>query len=126
MGPVILALDAYLRVKSYHWRLPVMAVAVGMYLPLSLTLPIFLGGLVHALHSRRNHTMSDASVLFASGLIAGEALLGIILAIPFAIWQSTSVLHVLDNMASPWLTIAGVVVIVYVCYLLWKSSEENE
>ena len=70
--------------------------------------------------------MSDASVLFASGLIAGEALLGIVLAIPFAIWQSTSVLHVLDNMTSPWLTIAGGVVIVYVCYLLWKSGQENE
>ena len=102
-----------------------MAIAVGMYLPLSLTLPIFIGGLVHALHSRQDRPLGDGSILFASGLIAGEALMGIILAIPFAIWQSTSVLHVLDNMTSPWLTIAGVVVIVYVCYLLWKSSQEK-
>jgi len=126
VGSVIIAVDGYLRMRSSSWRLPVMAVAVGMYLPLSLTLPIFIGGLIHGIHVRRNRQTSDASVLFASGLIAGEALMGIVLAIPFAIWQSTSVLQVLDNKTSPWLTSAGVVVIVCVCYLLWKSAQEKE
>lgn len=122
---IIILLDSYLRYRSAAIRIPVMAVAVGMYLPLSLTVPIFLGGFVHYLQARRHQPMNDSAILFASGLIAGEALVGVLLAIPFAIWQSTTVLRVFDNIASWWLTMVGVIVIVYVCYLLWKSSQEK-
>ena len=126
VGALIIALDNYLRLRSSDWRVPVMAVAVGIYLPLSLTLTIFIGGLVHALHTRADQNLRDSSVLFASGLIAGEALMGIVLAIPFAIWQSSSVLQILNDTHSPWLTLAGVIVIVYVCYQLWNSGQEKE
>lgn len=122
---IIILLDSYLRYRSAAIRIPVMAVAVGMYLPLSLTVPIFLGGFVHYLQARWHQPMNDSAILFASGLIAGEALVGVLLAIPFAIWQSTTVLRVFDNIASWWLTMVGVIVIVYVCYLLWKSSQEK-
>lgn len=55
-----------------------MAVAVGMYLPFSLTLPIALGGLAHWFLSRKQ---KPDRTLFASGLVAGEALTGVALAL---------------------------------------------
>ena len=64
-----------------------MLVAVGMYLPFETTFAIFLGGVIRALAdkmaSRRGYNeaqrarVENAGVLTASGLIAGEALLGL-------------------------------------------------
>jgi uncharacterized oligopeptide transporter (OPT) family protein len=63
-----------------------LAFAVGVYLPLSTTLPIFIGGLVRGM-VERFHRMtpeeSDSSpaVLLSSGLIAGGSIAGILLAV---------------------------------------------
>jgi putative OPT family oligopeptide transporter len=56
--------------------------AVGFYLPLSTTLPIFLGGLVRRIADKKYKREPDATdesegTLFSSGLIAGGALLGV-------------------------------------------------
>ncbi len=121
-GVIIIIIDNLLQRYATGLRLPVMAVAVGMYLPLGLTVPIFIGGLIHFVVNRRRRELSKTPVLYSSGLIAGEAIVGILLAIPFALWQSTSVLYLLENPQTGWLTLAGVVVIVYVCFQLWKVS----
>jgi Sec-independent protein secretion pathway component TatC len=62
-------------------------VAVGMYIPLAATLPIFIGGLVRLVADRlRGKPKSDAEsetsggVLLASGYIAGGTLCGLIVA----------------------------------------------
>jgi hypothetical protein len=56
--------------------------AVGFYLPLSSTLPIFLGGVVRKIADKRYKRVPDAAeesegTLLSSGLIAGGALLGV-------------------------------------------------
>ncbi|MDK2914371.1 MAG: hypothetical protein PWQ79_1286 [Thermococcaceae archaeon] len=70
--------------KNAKFRTPVMPVAVGIYLPLSLGVPIFVGGLIRHFVSKAKgnggEEMTDAGVLGAAGLIAGEALMGIIFA----------------------------------------------
>jgi putative OPT family oligopeptide transporter len=62
-----------------------LAFAVGAYLPLSSTTPIYAGGLVKWLADRRNKTQDEAETgpgaLFSSGLIAGGSLTGILVAI---------------------------------------------
>ena len=68
---------------------PSLPFAVGLYLPLSLTTPIMAGGLVRWLIERRwrgeqLQEKREAGVLFSSGLIAGAALLGVLIAIPVA------------------------------------------
>ncbi len=99
---VIIIVDKILEAKNSEFRAPVLAVAVGIYLPLELTVPIFVGGMV-AYFARRAMNASGMSasaqkqagqngLLFASGLITGEALVGILLAIPFAIAQRTDVM----------------------------------
>lgn len=61
---------------------PALAFAVGMYLPLESTTPIFLGGLVRKVVDwrRGGAVESDAGpgVLFSSGLVAGGSILGLL------------------------------------------------
>lgn len=68
-------------------RIPVMPFAVGMYLPFSLSAGIMAGGIVRFIVERIKGTEKekkervDRGVLFTSGLIAGEGIMGIVLAI---------------------------------------------
>ncbi len=81
IGVAMIAINAVLGAMNKSFRLYLMPVAVGMYLPLVVTTPILIGGLLHwALHRKRGENPNDPGVLFGSGLIAGEALFGIGLA----------------------------------------------
>ena len=91
IGVAIILLDEMLRTRGSNFRTPVLAVAVGIYLPLELMVPIFLGGLLnHVVTSRFGAGLSEeekekrnrTGMLFAAGLITGEALMGILIAIP--------------------------------------------
>ena len=91
----LIALDNFLQAKKYPFRTPVLAVAIGFYLPFQLSVPILVGGLislaVKKYHARQQSDQpeKDASeqrgLLMASGLITGEALMGIGVAIPIVI-----------------------------------------
>ena len=68
-------------------KIPVMPFAVGMYLPFSLSAGIMAGGAVRFIVERIKGTdkekkeRTDRGVLFTSGLIAGEGIIGILLAV---------------------------------------------
>ena len=69
--------------------IPSLPFAVGLYLPISLSTPIFVGGVVRWIVERRFtgenlQEKREAGVLYASGLIAGAALLGVLIAVPVA------------------------------------------
>lgn len=62
----------------------VLPVAIGLYLPLELSATIMVGGLIRHFVDKKNQSEDSeagAGVLFCSGLIAGEGLVGILLAI---------------------------------------------
>ena len=62
--------------------LPVLPIAIGLYLPIHLSVPIYAGGLLREFFDRRgDRDAADRGVLFSSGLIAGEGLVGILLAV---------------------------------------------
>ncbi len=107
---VNIVIDQVLKSRNSSFRAPVLAVAVGIYLPIELAVPIFIGGMIawasaRAVRNRADRTGKDAGkaveeagqrgLLFSSGLITGEALIGIILAVPFAILESTEALRIL-------------------------------
>lgn len=63
-----------------------MPLAVGVYLPLALGVPIFLGGLVRYFVERGHKVKTEASdtdsgVLVNSGFILGESIMGILIAL---------------------------------------------
>ncbi len=90
IGIIIILIDQYLKSKGSEFRMPVLAVAVGLYLPFELDSSIFVGGLLaHFLskatkNSKGKEKAGNAGLLLASGLITGEALMGIGIAIAIA------------------------------------------
>jgi putative OPT family oligopeptide transporter len=91
IGAGVIAFDLWLKARGSTFRAPVLAVAVGIYLPLELSVPIFLGGLIAHLVERSLGVHGESAeaerakrngMLFAAGLITGEALMGIVIAIP--------------------------------------------
>ena len=68
--------------------IPVLPFAVGLYLPIHLSTPMMLGGVVRWIFEKKKNMsekakkdMIENGVLYCSGLIAGEGLVGILLAI---------------------------------------------
>jgi len=128
IGAVIIALDEYLKKREAKWHAPVLAVAVGIYLPLELAVPIFFGGLIAAAVERWNASNPDPAarernsrigMLTAAGLITGEALVGIFLAIPIVLTGDPGVLAIA---AEPWGGIPGLIVMAALGWWMYKAS----
>ncbi len=81
---IIILLDIRQEKRGSDFRIPVLAVAVGIYLPIELTVPIFIGGMINHLgkKSGASEATDKKGLLLASGLITGEALMGILVAVP--------------------------------------------
>ena len=86
LGAIILVIDYILETKSSSFRLYLMPVAVGIYLPFGLSTPILIGGLMAHFILSENKSKAEPDsilqrgILLSSGLIAGESLMGILLA----------------------------------------------
>lgn len=68
--------------------IPILPVALGIYLPISLSSPVLIGGIIRKLvenkfksDEKRKDSSVDRGVLLASGLVAGDALIGILIAV---------------------------------------------
>ena len=132
----IIVLDCVLEVRKSSFRTPVLAVAIGFYLPLELSVPIFAGGLIHGAIQRfhkRYNTPSEKiersnrnGLLFASGLITGEALMGITLAIPIIILKQYKIdLPIISHFwgeTMPFGGWLGVVLLIGIAYWLYRTA----
>ena len=112
IGMIIIILDVIQEKRGASFRLPVLAVAVGIYLPISLSTPIFLGGMIAHFTSSPVKDTDNKGLLFAYGLITGEALMGIMVALPIFLtgnkaWWSQII-------GSPWIG-----VIPFLCVIIW-------
>ncbi|MBL0213783.1 MAG: oligopeptide transporter, OPT family [Myxococcales bacterium] len=131
IAAAVIVIDRFLEAKQFKFRIPVMAFAVGVYLPFDLNVPIFLGGIVawlvarvldraKASHERRAEVERNG-LLVAAGFITGEALIGIALAIPVAAKHDDAALALFDseyaNFKWPALAFVGLVM-----WLLYKLS----
>ncbi len=87
IGIGLVIIDEVLRAQESKFRAHVMPVAVGIYLPLGLAVPILLGGVIQSVVRSATRGRGDEEaavhrgVLFSSGLIAGEAIMGIVVAL---------------------------------------------
>ena len=140
VGAVIIAIDEWLKKTGKRFRVPVLAAAIGIYLPLELMVPIFLGGLLAHLVERFHKLKPDdedgrdrvhrPGVLFAAGLITGEALMGIAIAIPIVASGRGDVLAVpLGGFAGTWAGLSawvGLFVLFLVGLLLYRIGKKGE
>ena len=81
---ILILMDIRQEKIGSDFRIPVLAVAVGIYLPIELTVPIFIGGMINHFgkKSGAGGSKQKKGLLLASGLITGEALMGILVALP--------------------------------------------
>ncbi len=82
----LILIGVFIAVVVEILRIPVLPVAIGIYLPVQLNACIMVGGLIRLFFDRmkegkkKNNIISNG-ILFCSGMIAGEGLVGIVLAI---------------------------------------------
>ena len=79
--------------------IPVLPVAIGLYLPIHLSAPIYAGGLLRAFFDRKGeegNAITEKGILYGSGMIAGEGLIGILLAL-FAVIPLSNGKSLLDT-----------------------------
>ncbi|HOP07152.1 MAG TPA: oligopeptide transporter, OPT family [candidate division Zixibacteria bacterium] len=94
--------------------------AIGLYLPLSLSMPIMIGGVVAALVKRysKKEKFTDrnlAGILFSSGIVAGDALIGVTVAFMIGSWgtyeqfynKHESMTDTLTGSFGPWVAIVA-------------------
>jgi putative OPT family oligopeptide transporter len=134
---LVISLDQFLQVRKYPFRTPVLAVAIGFYLPFQLSVPICLGGIISFVvkmyHKKRNSDSHEVEasdrrgVLMASGLITGEALMGIIVAIPIVILKQMDIEMPLWEGKVPFGGVTGVILLAciafWLCYTAIKSRK---
>jgi len=128
-GALVILLDKRLRRAGSVWRAPILAVAVGIYLPLEVSTPIFAGGVIAHLAERWHRragdrfdpeSLSQTGLLFAAGLIAGEAIIGVLLAVPIVATADAEVLAVPASMRlGQW---AGAVAIALVAMWMYRVA----
>ncbi len=119
VGALIIVCDEVLKARKAGFRMPVLAVAVGIYLPVELAVPIFLGGLLSWLARRaRGGEAARTGSLLAAGLITGEALLGIFIAVVIVATGDKTPLA-LPFSAGSWL---GMLALAAVAALLYRAG----
>ena len=105
-------------------RIPVMPFAIGLYLPIYLNATIMIGGIVRGLLDRRKGVdektktaQSTDGTLYCAGMIAGEGLVGILLAV-FAVFGISLDMSGVVNLGN----IGGVVLMIIMILSLLKFS----
>ncbi|WP_287595241.1 oligopeptide transporter, OPT family [Thermomonas sp.] len=137
VGAAIIALDEWLKATGKTFRVPVLAAAIGIYLPLELMVPIFLGGLLAYLVEKRHGmvgTHDEAArdrlhrpgTLFAAGLITGEALMGIFIAIPIVLSGRADVIALPEALQQgKWVGLAVLAVVGWLLYRTGAKANPN-
>ena len=118
--------------------IPVLPFAIGVYLPVQLNACIMVGGIVRLVFDKmkkeekeKEKIISDG-ILFCSGMIAGEGLVGILLAL-LAVAGVDKMLDIsgILNLATPWAEVASLAVFALVVlsllkFSVWKKVKKNE
>ena len=134
LAVLIIILDKMQEMRKSEFRIPVLAVAVGLYLPFELDSAIMLGGVIAWLVSRyqKKNQLQDegqhksakqrserTGLLFASGLITGEALIGIGLAVPIVLTESDDFMALTEETFG---SLPGLIVILAICVFLYRIA----
>ena len=130
----VVVIGVFIAVVVEIIRIPVLPVAIGLYLPLELSSCIMIGGLVRLYIDKKKMSEEvrrkkvSKGILFSSGMIAGEGLIGIILAI-------LTVLGVTDRIDMSGVVNTGtigsfiifiVMILCLVRFSLWSKDDEEK
>lgn len=100
LGVLVIIIDS-LFLKKKKFRLHLMPIAVGIYLPVTLATPMILGGLVQYFVQKKKGVIDegkDQGILFSSGLVAGESLMGVAIALLITLGVNLSITGIPDTL----------------------------
>lgn len=132
---ICVVIDEYLK-KNHGTRLPVLAVGLGIYLPLDSSIPVVIGGLLsYIIQSRLNRLYPQKTpendvkisvhrhrgLLLACGIVAGASLMGVVLAIPFALRQSADALRIMPAEYMSFAGILSILVTFVLCAWIYRT-----
>jgi uncharacterized oligopeptide transporter (OPT) family protein len=127
----VILFDQRQKARKAAFRVPVLAVALGIYLPLKLSAAILIGGIIAALAEQTSiqgqRELARSGLLFAAGLVTGEALMGIFLALPIAlnsVWPFVNADPFTLFVQPPLGAWPGVIVIGVVALLLYRAAKQ--
>ena len=126
----LVAIGAGIAIVAELARIPSLPFAVGVYLPVSTMVPVFLGGLLRLVLERRapnaeeRTARRDRGILFGSGLVGGEGLIGVVIAgaAGYAVSRGAepwSIGEAWAGAAGPWIALALFVALIA---LFWRLS----
>ena len=128
IGVIIIIIDLILSKSFVSLRLPIMTFAAGFYLPMGISVAFFFGGLLRYLTSKDKNSKDtqENGVMIASGFIAGEAIMGALLSIPFALYKDTNILAISTGFTSYIQDAIGIIVFVMSAWLFWKFAKSSK
>lgn len=129
-GGIILAVYVLnLLLRGSRFKLSLIGVAIGIYLPLASSTPLFIGALISLLVERqltKNPAMAASKryrgIILACGLVAGAAIMNVILAVPFALMHNPDGLNLLPAAYYHLSEILGTAVTLLLCVYLYRST----
>ncbi|MBX3708498.1 MAG: oligopeptide transporter, OPT family [Gammaproteobacteria bacterium] len=133
---ICIVIDEFLK-KQYGTRLPVLAVGLGIYLPLDSSVPCVIGGVLSYIVQYRLDRMYSyhrgkpeieakmnahrhRGLLLSCGIVAGASLMGVLLAIPFAIKQSSDALRLMPDEYMSFAGVLSIVVTFILCAWIYR------
>ena len=122
----MIAIGAFAAITVEILGIPVLPVAIGLYLPLELSTPIMVGGIIKwIVDKKKGASEGDAGkgVLFCSGMIAGEGLVGIVLAV-LAVVGLESKIDLSSKLDTGW--IGALVVLALVSFLTYHFAMKKD
>lgn len=136
IGAIALFIDIIGRQKQ-KFRCPILSVGLGIYLPPDLVAALFVGGLLHFLINRRHKqlgntfghekisSLNNKINLFVCGLVAGESLMGLFLAVPFILKQSSDAFKIVgDNFVGISQLLSAIITLLLLFYI-YKMAQKN-
>ncbi len=124
--------------KKHNLRLAVLAVGLGVYLPPEITTPVMIGSLVNLLvrmginKAKNNKEQTtklldkqQTAILLCCGLVAGAAIMGVILAIPFMIMGSADALAIVPTSFMPFANLLGLATLIVLVAWIWRVSRNG-
>lgn len=132
---ITIMIDAWLKPRGK--RLPVLAVGLGVYLPFVASMPLILGSFISFFVYRRIHKhcgnlpkeeakstyehKHEEGLLLACGLVAGAAIMGVLLAIPFALKGSSDVLSLVSAGFGPYAQLISLIVTAILAIWIYQT-----
>lgn len=140
----LIGIGAFIALVVEFLGIPVLPFAIGLYLPVHLSTPMMVGGAVKwliekkkGLNEKQRKAADQNGILFSSGMIAGEGLVGVLIAVLaiIPIGKGSNVAAIIESFVPKYLpiladanigNIVGLVAFALLTFALWKFCFPNK